>query len=76
MGLGVAALHNRFYKIPASKCAFLFWGSRFVPIISTVVYLLVGIAMYFAWPVVQNGIYALGGLLQEPAMWNPYLRYH
>ena len=26
VGLGVAALHNRFYKIPASKCAFLFWG--------------------------------------------------
>ncbi len=37
-----------------------FGGSRFVPIISTLVYLFVGIAMYFVWPVVQNGIYGLG----------------
>ncbi len=40
-----------------------FGGSRFVPIISTVVYMFVGILMYFVWPVVQNGIYALGGLV-------------
>ena len=63
VGLGVAALHNRFYKIQLPNALSFFGGSRFVPIISTVVYLLVGIAMYFAWPVVQNGIYALGGLV-------------
>lgn len=40
-----------------------FAGSRFVPIISTIVYMFVGIALYFIWPVVQNGIYALGGLV-------------
>ena len=34
-----------------------------LPIISTVVYMFVGIAMYFVWPVVQSGIYALGGLV-------------
>lgn len=63
VGLGVAALHNRFYKIQLPNALSFFGGSRFVPIISTVVYLFVGIAMYFAWPVVQNGIYALGGLV-------------
>ncbi len=63
VGLGVAALHNRFYKIQLPNALSFFGGSRFVPIISTVVYLLVGIAMYFVWPVVQNGIYALGGLV-------------
>ena len=63
VGLGVAALHNRFYKIKLPNALSFFGGSRFVPIISTVVYLLVGIAMYFVWPVVQNGIYALGGLV-------------
>ena len=34
-----------------------------MPIISTIVYMFVGILMYFIWPVVQNGIYALGGLV-------------
>ena len=63
VGLGVAALHNRFYKIELPNALSFFGGTRFVPIISTVVYLFVGIAMYFIWPTVQNGIYALGGLV-------------
>lgn len=63
VGLGVAALHNRFHKIVLPNALSFFGGSRFVPIISTVVYMFVGIAMYFIWPVVQNGIYALGSLV-------------
>ena len=63
VGLGVAALHNRFYTIELPNAMAFFSGSRFVPIISTVVYVLVGIGMFFVWPVVQNGIYALGGLV-------------
>lgn len=64
VGLGVAALHNKFYKIHLPNALSFFGGSRFVPIISTLVYMLVGILMYFVWPPVQNGIYALGGLVQ------------
>ena len=63
VGLGVAALHNRFYRIQLPNALSFFGGTRFVPIISTIVYMFVGIAMYFVWPVVQNGIYALGGLV-------------
>lgn len=63
VGLGVAALHNRFYRIQLPNALSFFGGTRFVPIISTLVYMLVGILMYFVWPAVQNGIYALGGLV-------------
>ena len=63
VGLGVAALHNRFHKIQLPNALSFFAGSRFVPIISTIVYMFVGILLYFVWPVVQNGIYALGGLV-------------
>ena len=63
VGLGVAALHNRFHKIVLPNALSFFGGSRFVPIISTIIYMFVGILMYFVWPVVQNGIYALGGLV-------------
>ena len=63
VGLGVAALHNRFHKIVLPSALSFFGGSRFVPIISTLVYLLVGILMYFVWPWVQIGIFKLGGLV-------------
>lgn len=63
VGLGVAALHNRFYKIELPNALSFFGGSRFVPIISTVTYVGIGILMYFIWPTVQNGIFALGGLV-------------
>lgn len=63
VGLGVAALHNRFYKIQLPNALSFFGGSRFVPIISTLTYVAVGIVMYFVWPFVQDGIYALGGLV-------------
>ena len=63
VGLGVAVLHNRFYKISLPNALSFFGGTRFVPIISTLVYMFVGIALYYIWPVVQNGIYALGGLV-------------
>ena len=63
VGLGVAALHNRFYKIQLPQVLSFFSGTRFVPIISAAVYLLVGIAMYFIWPVIQTGINALGAFV-------------
>ena len=63
VGLGVAALHNRFYKIQLPQALSFFGGTRFVPIVSTAVYLVVGIAMFYIWPVVQAGIAMLGNLV-------------
>lgn len=63
VGLGVAALHNRFYKIQLPQVLSFFGGTRFVPIISTAVFLMVGIALFYVWPVVQNAITLLGNLV-------------
>ena len=63
VGLGVAALHNKFYKIKLPQVLSFFGGTRFVPIISSVVYLAVGIIMFFLWPLVQLGISHLGNLV-------------
>ena len=63
VGLGVAALHNKFYKIELPQVLAFFGGTRFVPIISSIVYLVVGIAMFYIWPMVQSGIAALGALV-------------
>jgi len=63
VGLGVAALHNRFYKIELPQVLSFFGGTRFVPIISAITYLIVGILMFYAWPPVQAGIYKVGEIV-------------
>ena len=63
VGLGVAYLNNRFYKIRLPNVISFFGGTRFVPIISTLAYVLVGVLMFFVWPFIQSGIFALGNLV-------------
>lgn len=63
VGLGVAALHNRFYRIALPQVLSFFGGTRFGPIISAIVYLGVGILLFFVWPPVQAGIYHVGDLV-------------
>ena len=63
VGLGVAALHNKFYKIELPQVLSFFGGTRFVPIISALAYTVIGILMFYIWPVIQNGIYAVGNVV-------------
>ncbi|MBQ2533661.1 MAG: PTS transporter subunit EIIC, partial [Lachnospiraceae bacterium] len=65
VGLGVAALHNKFYKIQLPQVLSFFGGTRFVPIISALVYTFVGILMFFIWPPVQAGIYHVGDIVMK-----------
>ena len=65
VGLGVSALHNRFYKIELPQVLSFFGGTRFVPIVSGLAYTVVGILMFFIWPVIQQGIYAVGGVVLQ-----------
>ena len=65
VGLGVAALHNKFYKVELPQVLSFFGGTRFVPIISGLTYTLVGIVMFYVWPIVQQGIYAVCGVVME-----------
>lgn len=65
VGLGVAALHNKFYKIELPQVLSFFGGTRFVPIISALVFTIVGILMFFIWPVIQQGIYAVGDIVMK-----------
>ena len=65
VGLGVAALHNKFYKIELPQVLSFFGGTRFVPIVCGLTFTLVGILMFFIWPVIQQGIYSVGGVVLE-----------
>lgn len=63
VGLGTAALHNRFYKIKLPAVLSFFGGVRFVPIICAVAYIFVGAVMFFVWPAVQSVIFSLGNFV-------------
>ncbi len=73
VGLGVAALHNRFYKVQLPQVLSFFGGTRFVPIISTLVFALVGILMFFVWQPIQEGINALGVLVYSSGYFGTFL---
>ena len=60
VGLGVSCLHNRFYQIQLPDFLSFFEGERFIPIISTIVYILVGFLMFYIWPTFQDGIFKFG----------------
>lgn len=60
VGLGVSFLHNRFYQIQLPSVLSFFEGERFIPIISTIAFLFVGVLMFYIWPSIQNAIFILG----------------
>ncbi|KAB2331977.1 MULTISPECIES: PTS transporter subunit EIIC [Bacillaceae] len=59
-GIVTGLIHNRFYNIKLPEMLAFFGGSRFVPIINTFVFLIVGALMYIIWPFIGNGIAAFG----------------
>lgn len=63
VGLGVTALHNRFYKIELPKVFSFFGGTHFIPIISAITYVGIGILMFYIWPPIQILINDAGKLV-------------
>src|SRR5207248_7956360 len=60
VGLVSAGLYRRFYDIRLPDYLAFFGGKRFVPIITALVALILGVIFGFIWTPVQNGINALG----------------
>ena len=73
VGLGVSYLHNRFYKISLPTVVSFFGGTRFVPIISTFAYIIVGAIMFFVWPFVQEAIFSLGSLVLRSGYFGTFI---
>ncbi|MDY4444086.1 MAG: glucose PTS transporter subunit IIA [Butyricicoccus sp.] len=63
-GVIAAMLCNKFYKTQLPDALSFFAGTRFVPIVCMVFGIVTGAILFVVWPIVQNGIYALGGLVQ------------
>ena len=73
VGLGVSYLHNRFYDIQLPDIFSFFEGERFVPIIAAIVYLFVGVMMFYIWPVIQSGIFGLGKFIADSGYFGTFI---
>src|SRR5262249_9631821 len=62
-GLLAAALYNRFKDIRLPQYLAFFGGSRFVPIVTGVSCLIVGLGLGYAWPPIGRGIEVAGNWL-------------
>lgn len=54
IGLIAVYLHNKYYNIKLPKVLGFFGGSRFVPIVTSFIAILVGIFFYIVWPPFQQ----------------------
>ena len=72
-GMVTSALHNRFFNIQFHPVLSFFSGSRFVPIITSLVMAVVGVILAFVWPFVQDGIAGLANLVNESGNFGTFL---
>ena len=60
VGIITASLHNKYYNIKLPDYLGFFGGTRFVPIITTVVFSILGIIIPYIWPYVNTIIQSVG----------------
>ncbi|MCM3588706.1 glucose-specific PTS transporter subunit IIBC [Mesobacillus maritimus] len=58
VGIVAAAMYNKFFEIELPSYLGFFAGKRFVPIITAASAIILGIAMVFVWPPIQEGLNA------------------
>lgn len=65
LGIVVALVHNRFIDTKFNNAFQVYGGARFVFIVLIPILVLSAIALSFIWPVIQQGIDGLGGVIKE-----------
>jgi maltose/glucose PTS system EIICB component len=64
LGLVTYWLHQRYNNVELPKFLGFFGGSRFIPIITAFMSIIVGVILFYVWPVIQSGIFSLGSLVE------------
>lgn len=65
VGIMTALLHNKYNKISLPPFLGFFGGSRFIPIVTSVASIGLGVILFFVWPTIQGWIFAAGGLVNK-----------
>lgn len=73
IGLVVAYLHNKYYKIELPPVLSIFNGTRFVPAITVIVASLVGIILSFVFPPIQNGLNMASVVIDKTGVFGAFL---
>ncbi|WP_100331306.1 glucose-specific PTS transporter subunit IIBC [Bacillus xiapuensis] len=58
VGVLAASMYNRFFKIELPQYLGFFAGKRFVPIVTGVSAIILGVVLIFVWPPIQDGLNA------------------
>ncbi|MGT2910778.1 maltose/glucose-specific PTS transporter subunit IIBC [Streptococcus cameli] len=72
-GILVYHLHKRFYKVQLHDSLAFFSGTRFVPIITSLVLAVVGVFIPVIWPVIASFIAGIGTLIKSAGVFGPFL---
>ncbi len=65
VGIMTAMLHNKYNKITLPPFLGFFGGSRFVPIVTSIASIVLGVILFFVWPTIQGWIFNAGGLVSK-----------
>ncbi|WXL27064.1 N-acetylglucosamine-specific PTS transporter subunit IIBC [Ectopseudomonas mendocina] len=71
-GLTAGALYNRFKDIQLPEYLAFFGGRRFVPIVTGLSAVILGVIFGYVWPPLQAGINELGKLMLESGSWGAF----
>lgn len=65
VGIVTAVLHNKYNKISLPAFLGFFGGSRFIPIVTSIAAIFLGVVLFFVWPTIQGWIFGAGGLVNK-----------
>ncbi|WP_042341552.1 glucose-specific PTS transporter subunit IIBC [Bacillus timonensis] len=65
VGILAAYMYNKFYRIELPSYLGFFAGKRFVPIVTAISALILGIVMIFVWPPIQTGLNAFSHFMVD-----------
>lgn len=73
LGLVVANLHNKYNMIELPEAISFFAGTHFIPIISSLAGIVIGIIMTFVWPLISAGFSSIGQLISGMGIFGIFL---
>lgn len=73
IGIVVANLHNKYNTIELPEALSFFAGTHFIPIISSLAGLLIGLIMTFVWPLISAAFSSMGELIAGMGIFGIFL---
>lgn len=73
LGIVVANLHNKYNMIELPEAISFFAGTHFVPIISSLAGIIIGIIMTFVWPLISAGFSSIGQVISGMGIFGIFL---